>query len=163
MIRIWARVGVVAVAAVIGLAGCTSQPSDPQETPQESSDAEAPAPTGSVPPATPSTAPPVAFSLPPPDAATGGVPLVGREVELEHLRRHLGQALAGRRQVVFVTGEAGRGKTALVEAFLAEVRRGGGVWIGCGQCLAHRDVGEPYLPLLDALGRLAAVTTLDAI
>lgn len=46
MARIWARVGIVAVAAAIGLAGCTSQPADPQETPQETGEAEAPAPAG---------------------------------------------------------------------------------------------------------------------
>src|SRR5439155_21041951 len=43
---------------------------------------------------------------------------VGREGELRHLHRWLEKALAGERQLVFVTGEPGIGKTTVVEAFL---------------------------------------------
>jgi len=42
---------------------------------------------------------------------------VAREHELARLGAHLDAALAGQGQVVFVTGSAGRGKTALVEEF----------------------------------------------
>jgi DNA-binding winged helix-turn-helix (wHTH) protein/tetratricopeptide (TPR) repeat protein len=84
----------------------------------------------------------------------GRSPLVGRQPERDHLRERLQQALAGQRQLVFVTGEPGLGKTALMEALLAEVRQTNGVWIACGQCLPHRGASEPYLPLLDALSRL---------
>ena len=45
---------------------------------------------------------------------------VGREAELGQLHRWLDMALTGARQVVFVTGEAGLGKTTVVEAFLAQ-------------------------------------------
>ena len=58
------------------------------------------------------------------------------------------------RQVVFVTGEAGLGKTTLVEAFVAEVGNHGSLWIGHGQCVEHYGAGEAYLPVLEALGRL---------
>jgi hypothetical protein len=44
--------------------------------------------------------------------------LVGRERELEQLNGWLETALAGERQLVFVTGEPGIGKTTLVETFL---------------------------------------------
>ena len=44
--------------------------------------------------------------------------MVGREAELGQLHRWLAKALAGERQLVFVTGEPGIGKTTLVEAFL---------------------------------------------
>src|SRR5207247_7702494 len=44
--------------------------------------------------------------------------VVGREVEVGHLHRWLEKALAGERQLVFVTGEPGIGKTTVVEAFL---------------------------------------------
>src|SRR5437667_678115 len=44
--------------------------------------------------------------------------LVGREAEIMQLHRWLEKALAGERQLVFVTGEPGIGKTTLVEAFL---------------------------------------------
>ncbi len=56
--------------------------------------------------------------------------------------------------MVFVTGEAGIGKTTLVEAFLQEAVRDPKVWIGQGQCLEQYGAGEAYLPVLDALSRL---------
>ena len=55
--------------------------------------------------------------------------LVGREAELDQLHHLLGKAVHGERQLVFVTGEAGMGKTALVETFLG----GMGNWkVGSG-------------------------------
>ncbi len=51
----------------------------------------------------------------PPAGSPGG--LVGREDELGQLVRHLDAALAGETQVVFIGGERGSGKTALLEAF----------------------------------------------
>ena len=80
--------------------------------------------------------------------------LIGREVELRQLHGWLQKALSGERQIVFVTGEAGIGKTALVEAFLQQVASDQGVWIGHGQCVGHYGAGEAYLPVLEALGRL---------
>jgi DNA-binding winged helix-turn-helix (wHTH) protein len=44
--------------------------------------------------------------------------LVGREPELAQLHGWLEKALHGERQIVFVTGEPGIGKTSLVEGFL---------------------------------------------
>jgi predicted ATPase len=56
--------------------------------------------------------------------------------------------------LVFITGEAGIGKTALVDAFVAQAAAMAAVWIGQGQCLEQHGSGEAYLPLLEALGRL---------
>ena len=67
-----------------------------------------------------------------PSAATGPLPpayavaaspsgLVGREAELTQLHQCWGEACQGRRQVVFITGEAGIGKTTLVDAFADQV------------------------------------------
>jgi len=81
--------------------------------------------------------------------------LVGRDRELRELRGHLTAALAGELRVAFVTGEGGAGKTALLEAFLEEAGRVPGVRCARGQCVETRGPGEPYLPLLEALGRLA--------
>jgi len=49
---------------------------------------------------------------------------------------------------VFVTGEPGIGKTALVETFLRRVDAGETLGLGRGQCIEHYGAGEPYLPLL---------------
>jgi DNA-binding winged helix-turn-helix (wHTH) protein len=50
------------------------------------------------------------------------ITLVGRTAELTQLHGWLTKALSGKRQVVFVTGEPGIGKTSLLEAFVAVVR-----------------------------------------
>jgi predicted ATPase len=75
-------------------------------------------------------------------------------VELRQLQGWLEKALSGERQVVFVTGEPGIGKTTVVRAFLAQVAASGVAAIGRGQCIEHYGAGEAYLPVLEALGRL---------
>jgi hypothetical protein len=82
------------------------------------------------------------------------VPMVGREVVLGRLHGSLAAALRGERQVVFVTGEAGIGKTATVDAFLAQAADDPALGIVRGQCVELYGSAEPYLPVLDALGRL---------
>ncbi len=80
--------------------------------------------------------------------------LVGRETELAQLHHWLDKALRGERQLVFITGEPGIGKTTVVDAFLQQLAAGGDPWLGRGQCIEHYGAGEAYLPLLAALGRL---------
>jgi AAA ATPase domain len=84
----------------------------------------------------------------------GTASLVGRGAELDYLHGLLGRGRARRRQTVFVTGEAGIGKTALTDRFLEEVR---GARLGRtarGQCVDLRGPREPYLPVLEMLGEL---------
>jgi DNA-binding winged helix-turn-helix (wHTH) protein/tetratricopeptide (TPR) repeat protein len=92
----------------------------------------------------------------PPDFAhrTPQTAIVGRDGELARLHTLLGVALNGERQMVFVTGEPGIGKTTVVEAFLAQVAAHEQVWVGRGQCVEQYGAGEAYLPVLEALGRL---------
>ena len=89
-----------------------------------------------------------------PSSSDAASMLVGRESELAGLHARLARAFAGERQLVFVTGEAGIGKTTLVETFLADVGETNVARIGCGQCVEQYGAGEPYLPILEALGRL---------
>lgn len=77
------------------------------------------------------------------------VVVVGRDAVTEQLRAAYESASAGRRQLVFIRGEAGIGKTTVVQAFVAKVP-----WSTWGQCVEHYGIGEPYEPLLDALTRL---------
>jgi predicted ATPase len=83
-----------------------------------------------------------------------GTPLVGRESDIAQLQTWFETALQGERQVVFVTGEAGIGKTTLVDAFLAQLRERTDVSITSGQCVEQYGPGEAYLPLLEATARL---------
>ena len=85
--------------------------------------------------------------------ARGGAPLVGREAELAQLGAWLGKSLAAERQIVFVAGEAGIGKTALVDRFLERLDDSV-VRVGRGQCLERYGADEPYFPVLELLGRL---------
>ncbi|MCG8454848.1 MAG: AAA family ATPase, partial [Holophagales bacterium] len=78
--------------------------------------------------------------------------LAGRTAELEQLGEVWAEARAGKRQVVFVTGEAGIGKSALVHEFLH--RSESDALIAEGRCLEFHGSAEAYLPLLDILGRL---------
>ena len=87
-------------------------------------------------------------------AAAGTGPIVGRQRDIDTLERYYQRVSTGERQVVFVSGEAGIGKTTLVDLFLARWVAGGAVWIGRGQCVEPYGEIEPYLPLLEALGGL---------
>ena len=85
--------------------------------------------------------------------------MVGRNDARADLREWLRRAIDGSRQVVFLTGEPGIGKTTLLEHLLADIRRTGAAWVAHGQCLEQYGEGEPYLPILEALGRLATEDT----
>jgi DNA-binding winged helix-turn-helix (wHTH) protein/predicted ATPase len=80
--------------------------------------------------------------------------LVGRGAELARLSRRLELAMSGQRQLVFVTGEPGIGKTALLEVFLAHLDGARAPRVARGQCVEQYGAGEAYLPVLDALGQL---------
>ena len=82
--------------------------------------------------------------------------LVGRADALEELARGFARARSGCRQLIFVTGEPGIGKSALADAFLEQLKANHTVNIAHGQCLDHHGVGEPFLPLIEALTRLAS-------
>jgi len=91
----------------------------------------------------------------------GPTHLVGREPVLERLQKGLEAAWGGHRQIVFVTGEPGIGKTGVVEAFLERVASDPRVWIAQGQCVEMYGTREPYLSVLDVLGRLCRETAGD--
>jgi DNA-binding winged helix-turn-helix (wHTH) protein/predicted ATPase len=80
--------------------------------------------------------------------------LIGREAEFTRLQEWLDQAVHGTRQVVFVTGEPGMGKTTLVDSFLAYAARRGDLRMARGQCVEHYGPSEAYLPVLEAVGQL---------
>ena len=81
--------------------------------------------------------------------------LVGRGGVLEMLCETWQRVLNGERQVIFITGEPGIGKTALAEVFQRRVAFGEqSIRIAHGQCIEGYGSKEAYGPVLDALGRL---------
>ena len=84
--------------------------------------------------------------------------LVGRDTELSVLEDSLLSALRGDGGVVVVGGEAGMGKTRLVNALAMRGRRLGCVVIS-GGC-SEAELSLPYLPFLEAIGNYLAATDL---
>ena len=80
---------------------------------------------------------------------------VGRSQELRQLNNFLAQARTGRSQIAFVTGEAGSGKTALVNAFARQVMANHpDLLVASGRCSAYTGSGDPYLPFLQMMQML---------
>ena len=100
---------------------------------------------------------PAASAEPPSAGAAAAEPpsgFVGRAGALAQLHGSLGRARRGERQIVFVTGEAGIGKTTLLDTFTRSVAADRSVRICFGQCLEQYGMGEPYLPVLEAMRQL---------
>ncbi len=76
--------------------------------------------------------------------------LVGRASELEALDAALGGVSEGRPAIVVVSGEAGIGKSRLLDEFTARAA-GTGATVLSGGCLDLADDGLPYAPLTEAL------------
>jgi DNA-binding winged helix-turn-helix (wHTH) protein/tetratricopeptide (TPR) repeat protein len=79
---------------------------------------------------------------------------VGRDGVLAQLEERLARAQAGQRQLVLLSGEAGIGKTTVLDTLLARAASDPDVLIAHGACLEHYGAAEAYLPVLEAVGRL---------
>jgi ABC-type oligopeptide transport system substrate-binding subunit/DNA-binding SARP family transcriptional activator len=83
------------------------------------------------------------------------MPFVAREEELAQLGDCLDAAMARGGYAVFVTGEAGGGKTALVHEFSRRAQEAvPDLVVAIGNCNAHTGLGDPYLPFREILGLL---------
>src|SRR5262245_9466782 len=87
-----------------------------------------------------------------PEIARPSATMVGRDTAMGRLEECLERAVAGERQIVFVTGEAGVGQTTLVDAFQRAAEGRPGLWIARGHCVEGFGGKEPYYPVLEALG-----------
>src|ERR1700751_4418551 len=76
---------------------------------------------------------------------------VGREKERAQLLARLASTSSGRGSLICVSGEAGIGKTTLVEQFLADANMAYGYHVGrarCSERLAGAGVWLPWLEIL---------------
>jgi DNA-binding CsgD family transcriptional regulator len=99
------------------------------------------------------------------DLATDGGnrrrPIVGRARELEVFRAAFDTMLAGRRQLVLLSGEPGIGKTRCAEA-LADVAEDQGALVLWGRC--HEEAGAPpYWPWVQILRAYIDASSLDEV
>lgn len=83
--------------------------------------------------------------------------LIGRVRELDMLQAALERTASGARQFVLIAGEAGMGKTALVDRFLARIRADEARVCG-GGCVEGHVGGEAFSPVIEAIGRLCRGT-----
>ncbi|MFW6694187.1 helix-turn-helix transcriptional regulator [Streptomyces sp. MAR4 CNX-425] len=88
--------------------------------------------------------------------------LAGRTEELKTLDTALARARAGEPQALVVAGEAGVGKTRLVEEFLAAARAAGAV-TAAGGCVELGADGLPFAPFTTALRALKRELGDDAL
>jgi len=80
---------------------------------------------------------------------------VARERELSQLTHWLNQAVQGTGRVVFISGESGAGKTALLAEFSRRAMNANpDLLVAWGDCNAYAGAGDPYLPFRDAMAML---------
>jgi len=78
--------------------------------------------------------------------------LMGRDNEISHLQTTAQQATDGQRRLVFITGEAGIGKTSLINALRQILNsRSPQARFACGHCVESLSEKEPYYAVLEAL------------
>jgi predicted ATPase len=82
--------------------------------------------------------------------------IVGRDEELHHLHQQLHNLAGGQRRTVFVTGETGIGKTALVDTFCHHLAPSMAASVARGQCVQGVGGKEEYYPVTEALAQLCA-------
>jgi predicted ATPase len=81
---------------------------------------------------------------------------VGRDSEIEQLLQYFHSASNGRGTAVFICGEAGVGKTRLVNEFLARAKKKSAE-ILCGWCLSEAAI--PYFPFTEAFNMYVSATS----
>jgi DNA-binding SARP family transcriptional activator len=80
---------------------------------------------------------------------------VARENELARLNHWAEMARAGHGRIVFITGDAGHGKTTLIQEFARRAQeRWSDLIVAWGNCTAYTGEGDPYLPFREILGML---------
>jgi tetratricopeptide (TPR) repeat protein len=77
--------------------------------------------------------------------------LFGRDIELAELERCLDLAIKGEGSTIFISGEAGSGKTKLSKEFLDSARNKG-IKVLAGWCLSN--AADPYFPFVEAFNSL---------
>jgi predicted ATPase len=83
-------------------------------------------------------------------------PIFGRDLELAMLKAQLRFLASGQRRIAFITGEAGIGKTALVDAFFRQLDHLLSASVARGQCVQGIGGKEEYYPVMEALCQLCS-------
>jgi class 3 adenylate cyclase/tetratricopeptide (TPR) repeat protein len=95
-----------------------------------------------------------------PSVRAGLTPLVGRSHEIGVLQEAWDSALAGAGRVVSVVGEAGLGKSRLLQEFSGRLAAGGGRYL-VGTCFTYGDTTS-FLPFLRIVREMCGIADGDA-
>jgi ATP/maltotriose-dependent transcriptional regulator MalT len=85
-----------------------------------------------------------------------GIPLVARTTEIDQLRSALVRADSGTAGAVLVSGDAGVGKSRLLDE-LAHYAAEQGALVLSGRCLDVGETGLPYLPFAEVIAQLLRI------
>ena len=99
-----------------------------------------------------------------PEAEHRSVPLVGRDAQRERFAEALDAALAGSGSLVLIEGEAGIGKTTLVQAAMADAAARG--FAGCATTcyeIARAIPLQPWIDWVDRLVDIVGVSLIDTL
>jgi serine/threonine protein kinase/tetratricopeptide (TPR) repeat protein len=81
--------------------------------------------------------------------------IVGRDAELDAMLHEFEEVQRGNGRLIAVSGEAGMGKTTLVDSFIRQLEGGGtSVRVARGRCSERLAGSEAYLPILEVLDSL---------
>ena len=123
--------------------GADSIRSRPAAAETATAETKSPAPFSSSNPASDPRSPKIAQSF------------VGRDLEMKRLEGHFENMLRGGGKLVFLTGEAGMGKSSLAERFINSIRlQHPELRVATGRSVEQYGSGESYFPFLDALSGL---------
>jgi DNA-binding CsgD family transcriptional regulator len=89
--------------------------------------------------------------------------MVGRDAELGILRGLWRETEQGEPRIAVVVGEAGLGKSRLIDAFRREIAGDSGAVVALGQCVEAATVAIPYAPLAGVLRSLGRELGMDAV
>ena len=94
-------------------------------------------------------------------AVRGLTPFVGREDELRLLMNRWERALTGEGQVALIIGEAGIGKSRLVQRLHEQIARTPHTWIQCATAPFYQNT--PFYPVVEVLRQLVWERSLDRL
>jgi predicted ATPase len=90
--------------------------------------------------------------------STSNSPIIGRDLELERLASALASSMRGNGKMVLVSGEAGIGKTRLVEEF-TRLATGAGCIVFQGSC--PQNIVDPFHPFKISAQRIEELCNID--
>src|SRR5687768_2367859 len=91
-----------------------------------------------------------------------GIPLVARIREMDRMRAAFSRSAGGTAGAVLIAGDAGIGKTRMVEEISAIAAQEGAIVLS-GRCVDVGETGLPYLPFAEALTQLRALGRDDVL